>query len=99
MILGEAKKESSDLDKLERGLLKHQGEQPQPKRGDEARQLAWRLWITRAPYLWLIGPSDRRAFRVTYAPLTLSHLERLPSGDELGLGDGPATVMPPPRLI
>src|SRR5215213_5923918 len=32
IILGEAKKESADLDKLERGLLTHQGEQPVPKR-------------------------------------------------------------------
>ena len=66
VVLGEAKKESSDLDKLQSGLLAHQGEPPTPKRGDEPRQLAWRLWVTRAPYLWfrLVGPSDRRAFRV-----------------------------------
>ena len=98
-ILGEAKKESTDLDKLERGLLSHQGEQPAPRRGDEPRQLAWRLWITRAPFLWLVGPSDRRAYRVTYEPLELEAIDNLPGGHAMGLGSGPSTVMDPPRFI
>jgi hypothetical protein len=99
IILGEAKKESSDLDKLLTGLLTYQGEQPPPKRGDEPRQLAWRLWVTRAPFLWLVGPSDRRAFRVDYEPLTLTPVGRLPSGPAMGLAGGPAQVMAPPALI
>lgn len=98
-VLGEAKKESADLDKLERGLLTHQGEQPEPKRGDEPRQLAWRLWVTRAPFLWLVGPSDRRAYRVTHEPLELEAIDRLPAGQTLGLDSGPGDVMDPPRFI
>jgi hypothetical protein len=99
VVLGEAKKESSDLDKLQSGLLSHQGEPPTPKRGDEPRQLAWRLWVTRAPYLWLIGPSDRRAFRVDHEPLVLRPLDRLPGGGVMGLDEGPTEVMTPPVLI
>ena len=97
-ILGEAKKESKDLDKLERGLLTHLDEQPEPKRGDEPRQLAWRLWVTRATYLWLIGPADRRAFEVTHDPLRLNRVERLPAASTLGLDLGPDLMMPPPDL-
>lgn len=98
VILGEAKKESVDLDKLERGLLNHLDDEPEPKSGDEPRQLAWRLWVTRAPYLWLIAPSDRRAFKVEYEPLRLTRLGELPSGEAVGLAEGPAEVMVPPRL-
>jgi hypothetical protein len=78
VVLAEAKKESADLDKLVRGLMKHPLEAPDPKSGDEPRQLAWRLWLTRAPYLWLVGPSDRRAYRVTYEPMQFERLDRLP---------------------
>jgi hypothetical protein len=99
VVLGEAKKEATDLNKLEIGLLAHQVEEPEPRRGDESRQLAWRLWVTRAPYLWLIGPSDRRAYRVDYEPLALTRLEDLPVGTTLGLVDGPERVMDPPVLI
>jgi hypothetical protein len=97
-VLGEAKKESKDLDSLERGLLTHLDEQPQPKRGDEPRQLAWRLWATRASHLWLVGPSDRRAFEVSYSPLRLRRIEALPTAAELGLDSGPDEMMSPPSL-
>lgn len=99
IVLGEAKKESGDLDKLERGLLSYQCEKPDPRRGDEPRQLAWRLWVTRAPFLWLVGPSDRRAFQVTYDPLQIEVIEALPAAHTLGLENGPLDVMSPPRLI
>src|SRR5690349_18635482 len=89
-VLGEAKKESKALDRLECGLLEHLGEEPDPRRGDEPRQLAWRLWRTRAEYLWLVGPGDRRAFRVTYEPLALEPMEDLPPGPSVGLDSGPA---------
>ena len=98
VVLGEAKKESRDLDRLVSGLLLHQGEQPRPRRGDEPRQLAWRLWVTRAPYLWLIGPSDRRAYEVRYEPLRLVRRPQLPTGPDLGFDDGPSIMMIPPVL-
>jgi hypothetical protein len=98
-VLGEAKKESKDLDRLEDGLYAHLDELPEPRRGDEPRQLAWRLWTTRAEYLWLVGPSDRRAFEVTYEPLRLERIERLPSGNTLGLDSGPSAMMEPPTLV
>lgn len=44
------------------------------RRGDEARQLAWRLWTTQAPYLWLVGPRVRHAYRCSYDPLALQPL-------------------------
>lgn len=56
-------RESGDLDKLERGLLRHH-ETPERRRGDEPRRLAWRLWLTRAPYLGSWG-------RQTGAPTAL----------------------------
>jgi hypothetical protein len=87
-----------DLDKLEAGLLAHLEEAPLPKRGDEPRQLAWRLWTTRAEYLWLIGPSDRRAFTVTYDPLAIEPILSLPPATDLGLHVGPPEMMPPPVL-
>jgi hypothetical protein len=98
-ILGEAKKESKDLDRLEHGLLEHLHEQPAPKRGDEPRQLAWRLWVTRANYLWLVGPSDRRAFQVTHAPLRLERIGQLPAASEFGLSEGPEAMMSAPELL
>lgn len=98
VVLGEVKKESRDLNRLETGLLTHRGEQPEPKRGDEPRQLAWRLWLTRAPYLWLIGPSDLRAYEVQHDPLRLRRIDHLPRGSALGLDDGPSAMMTPPDL-
>ncbi|WP_183098637.1 hypothetical protein [Nocardioides pelophilus] len=98
VVLGEAKKEARDLDRLEADLSLHQHQQPTPRRGDEPRQLAWRLWVTRAPYLWLVAPSDRRAFKVRYDPLRFTRLEHLPQGSALGLAAGPAAMMAPPVL-
>lgn len=84
-VCGEAKKESRDLKKLLAGVTKYAGAEPDFNRGDEPRQLAWRLWRSRAPYLWLVGPSDRRAFFCSYEPLALVPLDSLPSAAMLGL--------------
>lgn len=98
VVLGEAKKESKDLDRLEAGLFRHLDAEPEPKRGDEPRQLAWRLWVTRAPYLWLIGPSDRRAFECSYDPLRPDRIDALPHASTLGLDADPGRMLPPPQL-
>ena len=55
--------------------------------------------MTRARYLWLVGPSDRRAYAVSYAPLRLEALEELPPASRLGLDDGPPEMMTPPTLL
>src|SRR6266511_393964 len=68
------------------------------RRGDEARQLAWRLWLTRAPHLWLVGPGARRAYRCSYAPLVLDTTPSLPSAEKLRLTRPPAAQMVPPTL-
>jgi hypothetical protein len=55
-----------------------------------AWKLAYRLWATRAPWLWLFGPSDRRAYRVTYEQtLELTPIPHLPTPSDLGLTYGP----------
>src|SRR4029453_12211571 len=46
---------------------------------NEARQPAWHLWRTRAPYLWLVGPAEHGADRVDYEPLEFEPLSRLSS--------------------
>jgi hypothetical protein len=101
VILGEAKKESAELDKLERGLVRYLDVEPEPKRADEPRQLAWRLWKTRAPYLWLVGPNDRRAYQVHYDPVRLTRLPALPQAAAIDLHRQPPDVndvMLPPQL-
>jgi hypothetical protein len=65
---------------------------------NEARQLAWRLWRTRAPYLWLIGPGHRRAYRVRYEPLAFERLANLPRAEEIGLAHVPVRHLSPPNL-
>jgi hypothetical protein len=48
--------------------------------------LAYRLWVTRAPWLWLVGPGDRRAFAVSYQPsLVLRPSGALPTPEALGV--------------
>lgn len=70
-VLGEAKRAAGMLDPLI-AAIRERFSQVQPgeetkRRGDEARQLAWRLWRTGAPCLWLVGPGIRRAYRCSYA--------------------------------
>ena len=51
VVLGQAKRDSARLDRLRQAVLDRHGAQasePETKRrGDEARQLAWRLWTVR----------------------------------------------------
>ncbi len=65
VVLGEAKRAGAMLDKLlDDVLARFSTEAPGPeskRRGDEARQLAWRLWSVRPSRLWLIGPGRRAA--------------------------------------
>lgn len=99
LVLGEAKRSVQKLDAIllevrSRYSIADPGEQGR----NEARQLAWRLWRTRAPYLWLIGPGDRRAFRVGYEPLNLEALPQLPRADEVGLAHVPEERLAVPTL-
>jgi hypothetical protein len=98
VILGEAKKESKDLDRLLRGLQRHANVEPEPKRADESRQLAWRLWKARPDFLWLIGPSDRRAFKCSFGPLQLEPLTAIPGASDLDLATSPFEMLVPPEL-
>jgi hypothetical protein len=65
---------------------------------NEARQLAWRLWQTKAAYLWFIGPGERRAYRVRHAPLQFERLPSLPRAEDIGLVDIPSTSLGVPIL-
>jgi len=63
-VLGEAKRAAGMLDPLV-DTVRVRFRQVQPgeetrRRSDEARQLGWRLWLTRAPYLWLVSPEYGR---------------------------------------
>jgi hypothetical protein len=98
-VLGEAKRDGRQLKALRAEVeAKYAEVNPGKKGRNEAQQLAWRLWTTRAPYLWLIGPGERQAYRVHYDPLRLEPLQRLPSASELGLTKAPAAMLSPPRL-
>jgi hypothetical protein len=89
VVLGEAKRESSMLDRLATGVVERFASaapiDDSKKRGDEVRQLAWRLWTTHAPYLWLVGPGSRQAYACSYEPLRLERLAALPNARDLGL--------------
>ncbi len=102
VVLGEAKRDVAMLDKLRASMLERfASQEPGPetkKRGDEARQLAWRLWATKAPYCWLVGPGHRPAYRVGLSPLTFELLPGLPSASALGLDHLPPRPLAPPVL-
>jgi hypothetical protein len=101
-VLGEAKRAAAMLERLAHAVGQRFGDTPpgedSKRRGDEARQLAWRLWTTRAPYLWLVGPGMRRPYRCSYDPLALQPIPSLPAADSLGLGIPPTTALAPPPL-
>jgi hypothetical protein len=91
VVLGEAKRAVGMLDPILREIQdRYRMADPGAEGRNEARQLAWRLWRTRAPYLWFIGPGERRAYRVRYAPLAFEALPALPAATEIGLGHVPA---------
>ncbi len=76
VVLGEAKRDNAMFPKLLASIdERFRNGAPSPgskKRGDEPRQLAWRLWTLRPAYLWLIGPGQRRtAYRCSFDPLQL----------------------------
>ena len=102
VVLGEAKRDNAMLAKLRTDCMtrfaKAAPTADTKKRGDEARQLAWRLWSVAAPYTWLIGPGQRRAYRTNLNPLTLTELESLPSANDLDLDHDPPVPLPPPVL-
>ena len=102
VVLGEAKRDVAMLDALlasvrERFTLAPPGPETK-KRGDEARQLAWRLWSVRPPLLWLIGPDSRRAFACSFDPLRLIEVGELPHAIAADLAHAPAARLEPPQL-
>lgn len=76
VVLGEAKRAGAMREKLlDDVLARFSTEAPTPgskRRGDEARQLAWRLWSVRPSRLWLIGPGIVRSFVCDFEPLSLA---------------------------
>jgi len=50
VVLARPRGSPMDLDRLLAGLTAHVDAEPTFRRGDEPRQLAWRLWRTRAPF-------------------------------------------------
>jgi hypothetical protein len=93
LVLGEVKVMRGQLDGLESGVATFQGDPGEPlsvKGGGpqgmrrEAWKLAHQLWVTRAPYLWLVAAGTRRAFDVTYAGrISLQPRVALPAAEDL----------------
>ena len=86
LLLGVARAEPLELAKLEALVptfehdVRSMGDIP----GREAQQLAFQLWSTRAPYLWLVAAGARRLFRVRYGrTITLTRVRVLPLPEEL----------------
>jgi len=96
VVLGEAKREVGMLEKLRHRVLERFADGPPgpetKRRGDEARQLSWRLWTVRPEYLWLIAPGERVTFRGAYDPLVLTPVGALAAAGELGSRSVVATV-------
>lgn len=101
-VLGEAKRSTPALSALRRGVVERFGQEAptveSKRRGDEQRQLAWRLWTVSPELTWLIGPGHREAFRTELAPLRLSSLPKLPLASELELAHRPRQQLAPPLL-
>ena len=102
VVLGEAKRDTPMLDKLlEDVVSRFSAAAPGPdskKRGDEARQLAWRLWTVRPAWLWLIGPGTRHAYKCRFDPLGFAPATVLPTATSLGLDRRLDSFLPPPQL-
>jgi len=99
VVLGEAKRALFMLDRILTEVQERYGSVDPGEQGrNEARQLAWRLWQTRAPYLWLIGPGERRAYRMRYTPLAFEPLPSLPRADSIGLAHRPERGLAAPIL-
>jgi len=102
VVLGEAKRGGDMLDKLVAAVQERFSTTPpsdeSKKRGDEARQLAWRLWTVRPDLCWLIGPDERRAHQCAFEPLALRPIGPLPNAVELGLDTRPPRPLAPPSF-
>jgi len=102
VVLGEAKRDIGMLGKLVTSVETRFSMGPpsdgSKKRGDEARQLAWRLWTVRAPLCWLIGPGERHTYRCEFEPLRMQPAGALPDARALGLDHRPPRPLTPPRL-
>lgn len=87
LLLGVARAEPLELTKLEALVPTFEGDGIRSMRdvpGREAQQLAYQLWSTRAPYLWLVAAGARRLFRVRYGrTIKLAGVRVLPMPDEL----------------
>ena len=104
VVLGEAKRDVGMLQTLRSNVIHRYTDAPPDMTGskDEARQLAWRLWIVAPDYTWLIGPNHRSAFVTSLSPLRLEATAdgRLPAAEAIGLDGAPPTrTMTPPRLL
>lgn len=99
LVLGEAKRAVFMLDALLKEIqYRYSAEDPGEEGRNEARQLAWRLWRTRAPYFLFIGPAGRRAYRVRYEPLAFEPLPSLPRAKDIGLAHDPPRRLGVPIL-
>jgi hypothetical protein len=89
LLLGVARAEPLELAKLEALVPTFDGEDEGVRSmreipGREAQQLAYQLWSTRAPYLWLVAAGARRLFRVRYGrTIKLTQARALPMPDDL----------------
>jgi len=98
LLLGSARAEPLELAKLEALVSTFEATREGVRSvrdipGREAQRLAFQLWSTRAPYLWLVAAGARRLFRVRYdRTIKLSRVRVLPMAEDLwpfGF-DGPA---------
>jgi hypothetical protein len=87
LLLGVARAEPLELTKLEALVPTFEADGIRSMRdvpGREAQQLAYQLWSSRAPYLWLVAAGARRLFRVRYGrTIKLTGVRVLPMPDEL----------------
>lgn len=102
VVLGEAKRSTPALATLARGAVERFRDvaptDDTKRRGDEQRQLAWRVWTVAPQLTWLIGPGHREALRTSTDPLRLESLPQLPHAADLGLAHAPAQRLSPPVL-
>jgi hypothetical protein len=87
LLLGVARAEPLELAKLEALVPTFEVGDVRSVRdipGREAKQLAYQLWSTRAPYLWLVAAGARRLFRVRYGrTIKLTRVRVLPMAEDL----------------
>jgi hypothetical protein len=102
IIAGEAKRSNAALIVLRERVQKRFAEEPpgeeSKKRGDEARQLAWRLWTVSPQVTWLIGPGHREAYQTETHPLRLDPIPGLPHARMLDLDHEPSQPIAIPNL-